>query len=73
MKQKFVCHWEHAKYFPIITLKNMKTLFRNLGIEIVEIKEETIKRRVSVTFILMGTEDEQRRLERYMEQINTIS
>jgi hypothetical protein len=73
LKREFECDWEHPKHFSAIKMKNMKALFTNLGIELLNIYEETIERRVYVTFTLKGTEEQQKRLDYYMERIRILA
>lgn len=73
LKKEFTCYWEYPKYFSAIKMKNMKILFKNLGIEVVRIDKVVKKRRVGVTFTLRGTEEQYHELNQYMQKIRHVS
>lgn len=74
MKREFVCNWEYSKRSSLLKIKDIKRIIDNLGIEIVNIKEENLDpRRINVTFTLKGTEEQQKRLQYYVTRIIPLS
>lgn len=68
--EEFICKWVRPRFFSVVNMKNMKTLFKNLGIELIDFDEERIGKYVFVTFKLSGTKEQQDKLKKYMKTIH---